>query len=340
MRGIVFSGDCTLELANFPDPTPGFGEVIVEIKASGMCGSDLHLYRRPRSALVAPTIVGHEPCGVVVAAGPGVFGKHAQIGNRVMVHHYQGCTGCDECRSGWPQLCQTAPPTVYGFDAHGAHANYMKVPATTLVPLDERLSFAAGAAISCGTGTAWGAFERIGLTGRDTIAIFGQGPVGLSATLLAKAQGARVIALDIDENRRRSAISFGADYVLNPRDGRTSEAIREVTDGRGASVALETSGASQAAQDALDSVRPWGTVCLVGIGAEINFSVANMLRSQVRILTSLTMSIQAQSACARFVVERGIDLDSLFTDRWTLDEAELAYQTFNRQSGGKGVFLS
>ncbi|GJH30066.1 zinc-binding dehydrogenase [Caballeronia novacaledonica] len=339
MRGIVFHGDCTLELANVPDPTPGFGEVVVEIKASGMCGSDLHLYRRPRSEIVAPKIVGHEPCGVVAAVGPGVVTKHAQIGNRVMVHHYHGCTCCDECHSGWPQLCQTAPATVYGFDAHGGHATYMKVPARTLVPLDERLSFAAGAAISCGTGTAWGAFERIGLTGRDTIAIFGQGPVGQSATLLAKAQGACVIALDIDENRRRAASSFGADYVLNPRDGRTSEAIREVTNGRGASVILETSGASAAAHDALNSVSPWGTVCLVGIGAEVNFSVAAMLRSQIRILTSLTMSIQAQHACSRFVVERGIDLDSLFTDRWALDQAELAYQTFNQQSGGKGVFL-
>jgi threonine dehydrogenase-like Zn-dependent dehydrogenase len=339
MRGIVFGGDCTLELANFPDPTPGLGEVVIEIKASGMCGSDLHFYRRPRSAMVAPKIVGHEPCGVVAAVGPGVVGKHAQIGTRVMVHHYHGCTSCEECRSGWPQLCRTAQATVYGIDAHGAHATYMKVSASTLVPLDERLSFAAGAAISCGTGTAWGAFERIGLTGRDTIAIFGQGPVGLSATLLAKAQGARVIALDIDENRRRSAASFGADSVLNPREGYMAEAIRELTNGRGVAVALETSGASAAAQDALDSVRPWGTVCLVGLGAEVNFSVANMLRTQIRIMTSLTMSIQAQNACARFVVDREINLDSLFTDRWALDQAELAYQSFNRQSGGKGVFL-
>lgn len=173
MRGIVFSGDCTLELANFPDPTPGTGEVVLEIKASGMCGSDLHFYRRSRSALAAPIIVGHEPCGVVVAAGPGVVGKLARVGSRVMVHHYHGCTNCEECRSGWPQLCQTTPATVYGIDAHGSHATYMKIPASTLVPLHECLSFAAGAAISCGTGTAWGAFERIGLTGRDTVVIYG-----------------------------------------------------------------------------------------------------------------------------------------------------------------------
>jgi threonine dehydrogenase-like Zn-dependent dehydrogenase len=215
----------------------------------------------------------------------------------------------------------------------------MKVPADTLVPLDERLSFEAGAAISCGTGTAWGAFERIGLTGRDTVAVFGQGPVGLSATLLAKAQGARVIALDIDESRRSTAQAFGADAMIDPRDGRVAEAIRELTAGKGASVSLETSGAAAANRDALDSVSPWGTVCLVGIGSEFSLSLARYLRTQVRILTSWTMSIQAQRACADFVVDRGIDLNALFTDRWRLDQAEEAYQTFNRQSGGKGVFV-
>ena len=339
MRGIVFRGDCTLELATFPDPTPGVGEVVLEIKASGMCGSDLHFYRLPGSALASSVIAGHEPCGVVVAVGPGVIEPHARIGARVMVHHYSGCMGCPDCRSGWPQMCRTTPITVYGTDAHGAHAPYMKVPAVTLVPLDERLSFAAGAAISCGTGTAWGAFERTGLTGRDTVAIFGQGPVGLSATLLAKAQGARIIALDIDENRRSTAKAFGADAVINPRDGRVAEAIRELTAGKGASVVLETSGAASANQDALDSVSPWGTVCLVGIGSEFSFSLAKYLRTQLRILTSWTMSVQGQRACADFVVERGIDLDALFTDRWRLDQADEAYQAFNRQSGGKGVFL-
>ncbi|MFP3554873.1 zinc-binding dehydrogenase [Paraburkholderia sp. SIMBA_049] len=117
------------------------------------------------------------------------------------------------------------------------------------------------------------------------------------------------------------------------------EAIRELTGGRGATMALETAGAASAGQDALQCVSPWGTVCLVGLGAELSFSLGKMLRTQLRILASWTMSVQAQKACADFVIERGIDLDKLFTDRWTLEQAEDAYQSFNRQSGGKGVFL-
>ena len=339
MRGVVFPGDRTVELMSFPDPTPGPGDVVVEIKASGMCGSDLHYYRRPKDPSATPLIAGHEPCGVVAAVGAGVLGPHARVGARVMVHHYQGCTDCEYCRSGWAQMCMTVPVTVNASNDHGAHAQFLKVPANTLVPLDDRLSFAAGAAISCGTGTAWGALERIGFTGRDTIAIFGQGPVGLSATMLAKAQGGTVIALDIDESRLTTAKAFGADHVVNPRDGKAVEAIKELTGGRGAAMALETAGAKVAGHDAIRSVKPWGTVCLVGLGSEATLSVTGFLRMQLRLMTSWTMSIQSQRACAEFVVERGLDLDSLFTDRWNLDQADEAYRVFDKQSGGKGVFL-
>ena len=100
---------------------------------------------------------------------------------------------------------------VFGGVGDGAHAKFMKVPAHTVVKLPEKLSFKTGAAISCGTGTAYGALKRLDLAGDETIAIFGQGPVGLSATQLAKAMGARVIALDISEERRELATQFGAD---------------------------------------------------------------------------------------------------------------------------------
>ena len=171
MRGVVFTGDRQLELMNFPDPTPGEGEVVVEMKASGMCGSDLHQYRRPKrggstGGLAAPTepvIAGHEPCGVVAAIGPG--GHRGAGADRPARHGapLQGLRTCNHCRSGWSQLCQEGTVLVYGNNAHGGHAKYMKVPAFTLVPLPDELSFVTGAAISCGTGTAYGALRRIRL---------------------------------------------------------------------------------------------------------------------------------------------------------------------------------
>jgi D-arabinose 1-dehydrogenase-like Zn-dependent alcohol dehydrogenase len=143
MRGVVFLGERKVELRSFPDPTPGPGEVVVEMKASGMCGSDLKFYRSPPGAAQAalglgtlsePFIGGHEPCGVVVARGLGVSEREAPTGKRVMDHHYAGCGVCAHCRVGWSQLCR-AGITVYGVTAHGGHADYLKVPARTLVPL-------------------------------------------------------------------------------------------------------------------------------------------------------------------------------------------------------------
>ena len=188
MLGVVFKGGRRIALERFPDPTPGPQQVVVEIKASGMCGSDLHAYRKA-TGKSDKIIGGHEPSGVIAALGPGVAGGAVRVGARVMVHHYHGCTTCEHCRSGWAQLCTNDETEIYGVNRNGAHARYMLVPADTLVPLDDRLSFAAGAAISCGTGTAWGALKRMGLSGRDTIAIFGQGPVGSRRRSLPPRRG-------------------------------------------------------------------------------------------------------------------------------------------------------
>src|SRR5262245_41130076 len=161
-----------------------------------------------------PFIAGHEPCGVVVARGPGVSAREAPDGQRVMDHHYAGCGTCPHCRVGWSQLCRSGI-TVYGVTAHGGHADYLKVPSRTLVPLPEELSFAEGAAVACGTGTAYGALRRMRIAGGDTLAVFGQGPVGLSATLLGRAMGARVIAVETTAERLKLAKDFGADSVVD-----------------------------------------------------------------------------------------------------------------------------
>ena len=113
--------------------------------------------------LSEPIIAGHEPCGVVAEVGPGVSEAEARVGQRVMDHHYCGCGVCPHCRVGWSQLCGNGF-VVYGVTANGAHADYMKVPARTLVPLPDELSFATGAAISCGTGTAYNALRRMDLS--------------------------------------------------------------------------------------------------------------------------------------------------------------------------------
>jgi threonine dehydrogenase-like Zn-dependent dehydrogenase len=313
-----------------------------------MCGSDLKFYRAADAtaalglgAISGPLIAGHEPCGVVAAVGPGVSPKQARVGQRVMQHHYRGCGACDHCSTGWMQLCVEGVAEVYGATGHGAHARYMKCPARTLVPLPDELSFAAGAAISCGTGTAWGALQRLTLTADQTIAVFGQGPVGLSATLLAAQMGARVIALDVNDARLERAREFGAQALINPtKTPDVVQAIRDLTHGRGAHASLDASSSPNARAQAVRCVRTWGKACFVGEGDSVTLDVSpDLLRRQVTLIGSWTFSTVGQAACAEYCADRGIDLDRLFTHRWTLDQAVEAYTLFDRQSDGKGVIV-
>jgi 2-desacetyl-2-hydroxyethyl bacteriochlorophyllide A dehydrogenase len=348
MRGVVFLGERKVELRSFPDPTPGPGEVVLEMKASGMCGSDLKFYRSPPGAAQAalglgnlsePFIGGHEPCGVVVARGAGVSEREAPIGQRVMDHHYSGCGVCAHCRVGWSQLCR-AGITVYGVTAHGGHADYLKVPAKTIVELPEELSFAEGAAVACGTGTAFGALKRMNLNGGDTLAVFGQGPVGLSATVLGVAMGARVIAVETSPERMKLAEEFGADAVVDASKEDPVQALKELTRGVGVDLALDCTGAAAARRAAVRCVKTWGTACYVGEGGDVTLDVSpDLLRRQVTLIGSWTFSAMGMRECAEFIANKRIPLERIFSHRWRLEQAAEAYRTFDTQTTGKGVFL-
>ena len=348
MRGVVFLGNRKLELREFPDPAPGPGEVVLEIKASGMCGSDLKFYRAAGNEAAAlglggtggPVIAGHEPCGVIAAVGPGVTMTEARVGQRVMNHHYKGCGQCKHCRQGWSQLCPKGI-VVFGVTGDGAHARYMRVPARTNVPLPEELSFEEGAAVSCGTGTAYGALKRLDVSGRDTLAVFGQGPVGLSATMLGAAMGARVIAVDIGPERLALAKEFGAESVINSKDTDPVAAIKQLTRGEGAETAMDCTGIPEARLAAVHSAATWGRVAFVGEGNTTTFDIsADLIRKQLTLVASWTFSALGQWECARFIAERRIPLTRLLTHRFKLEQADEAYRLFDTQTTGKGVFVS
>jgi threonine dehydrogenase-like Zn-dependent dehydrogenase len=322
--------------------------VVLEIKASGMCGSDLKFYRADGNETASlglggsgkKVIAGHEPCGVIAALGPGVSPNEGRVGQRVMNHHYEGCGHCKHCRVGWSQLCK-AGITVFGATGDGAHARYMKVPARTNVPLPDELTFEEGAAVSCGTGTAYGALKRIDVSGRDTLAVFGQGPVGLSATMLGVAMGARVIAVDIAPERLALAKEFGADAVVNSRETDPVKAIVELTHGEGAEATMDCTGLPEPRVAAVRSTATWGRMCFVGEGGATSIDVSrDLIRKQLTLVASWTFSSMGQWECARFVADRKIPLGRIFTDHFRLDEAADAYKRFDTQTTGKGVFTS
>ena len=336
MRGVIFEGNRKASIREFPDPKAGPGEAVIKIKASGLCGTDLHRYRGDDPVTM---ITGHEPCGVIAELGTG-SPETLKVGDRVMCHHYSGCGICEICSMGYEQLCPTGHVTYGGGTGHGANADYILVPSRTLVHLHDSLSFEEGAAISCGTGTAWNGLQKMNISGRDTVVVFGQGPVGLSGTLSAKSMGARVIGVDVVSERLELSKELGADHVVNASNDDPVAAILELTGGLGASASLETSGNPTARQQVLQCLAPFGRCCYVGVGgpAEIDFN-RDVIFKVITIFGSWTFSKAELIEISRFFAETRAPLSKLITHRYSLDQAEEAFKEFDSSTTGKCVFV-
>jgi threonine dehydrogenase-like Zn-dependent dehydrogenase len=176
------------------------------------------------------------------------------------------------------------------------------------------------------------------LAGGSTLAVFGQGPVGLSATVIGAAMGARVIAVETNAERRALAKQFGADVAIDAAD--SEKALKDLTRGEGVDLALDCTGIPAARLAAVRSAKTWGTVCYVGEGGEVTLDVSrDLLRKQLTLIGSWTFSAMGQAECARFVADNKIPLEKIFSHRWKLDQAEEAYRVFDTQSTGKGVIV-
>jgi propanol-preferring alcohol dehydrogenase len=336
VQSILFPGDGTVRLEESPEPTPGEGEVVVQVRASGMCGSEMHFYHG-NFDFDHSMIQGHEPCGVIHSVGPNVPSSVAKPGDSVMIHHYWGCGSCRRCHEGWAQMCESKEAAkTMAISAHGGHAPLLLVPANTLMPLPEGLSFKAGAAIGCGTGTAWGAIKRLGSISDTTVVVFGQGPIGLSAVMFASSMGARVIAVDVNASRLGQATHFGADLVINSLEEDLVEEVEKFTGGRLADVIIETSG--RASSDALSVLGTFGRGVFTGLPGHTEFRTQDIYKKQWTLMTSWTMSWSEQARCADYIKAHNLPVDDLFSHSWRLDQAAEAYEWFAKQDAGKGVF--
>ena len=340
MRGAVLVGDRQVALQEFPDPEPRFGEVVVRTKASGLCGSELHsLYQPTREQRQQEStwgyIGGHEPAGIVDKVGPGVEGL--QVGDRVMVYHIQGCGHCKYCRAGWMLHCQVAKRS-YGWDIHGGHADMILVKAANCVRIPDELSFVDGACCACGVGTAYQASKRVGISGRDRVAVFGLGPVGLGGVMLAKAMGAQVIGVDLLPERLELARQLGADAVIDAAAQDPVAAIRDMTAGEGAEVAVDYSGHPQARNNALDCVRIWGRVAFVG---ERNLTTINpspqMLHKQLTVVGSWVFGLWELQELGAFLVRQHLHPESMVTHRFPLERIAEALKLFDTGKTGKVI---
>ena len=250
-----------LSLETVPDPVCEADGVVVKVLACGICRSDWHGWVGEHAKVKPGAIPGHEYCGEVVEAGP-LAGWIA--GDKIIAPFILACGECPECRSGQTTTCRAQ--RVPGFGEPGAYAEYVSVPhAHNLTRLPDFLTPALAAGLGCRVTTAYHALTgRAGLQAGEWLAIHGTGGIGLSALLIGKALGARIVAVDVVADRLTHALSLGAEHVINAAEGDTAARIREVTGG-GAHVSIEALGIEATANASIECLRPLGRHVQVGL---------------------------------------------------------------------------
>ena len=245
MTAAYLPGNSTVELRTVAVPAPGHGEVLLRVKSSTICGSDIrciyheHLGKGPEG--YQGVIAGHEPCGLIVAAGDGC--RRFKTGDRVIVYHISGCGVCNDCRRGYMISCTSEKyRRAYGWQRDGGMADYMVAEEKDLIALPEELSYSDGAQVACGFGTVYEGLEKIGINGNHAVLITGLGPVGLASAALCRKLGAeKIIGIDVVPERMKIAIDLGlCDEVLASGTDNV-EQVKELTGGFGVERAVDCS---------------------------------------------------------------------------------------------------
>jgi threonine dehydrogenase-like Zn-dependent dehydrogenase len=344
VAGLAFPGDSTVRLQDFDIGEPGPTEVRLAVKASGICGSDLHTFLAP-NGLRAPDgetliVAGHEPAGVIESVGSAVTGY--RVGDRVLVHHILGCGTCDNCHRGYPVVCRSASRIAYGGGRDGGHAPLLLAEERSLIPLPDELSFVDGAMIACGVATAYSALLKTEVHAGDRLLVTGLGPVGLAVTLLASDMGVIVIGADLNADRLTEATRHGLAHALVSTSGPEATAeILALTDGRGVDAAVECSGAVPARLLCLEAAGVWGRVIYVGVGRQdISFSPTELvLKKLLTLRGSWVSSIAEMEELTQHLARRGMHPDSLVGETFSIEQGEEAYRRFAAGATGKLAFV-
>jgi threonine dehydrogenase-like Zn-dependent dehydrogenase len=310
MKVVKAFGPKDLRVVEAPASIPGNGDVLVAVRASGLCGSDKWYWN-----VEGPTeyIAGHEVAGEVVALGG--FVTTLKIGDPVAINNVKGCGYCDECRAGRFVRCSNSITHM----GHG-FSEFVVAPERNCLLLDEKVSYEEGCLIFDNWGTPYGAIERAGISAGDQVVVSGCGPIGLGAVVLAKLFGARVIAIDPLKSRREAAIRLGADNALVPSEN-TAEEIKKLTGGSGTSTVFECSGKGQAYDMAFSALKIGGTLVSIGEGAKFEFCPSETLISKhLNMLGTLYSTMEQGRRVQELIVKGLIDPLCFVTHRFTLEE--------------------
>lgn len=318
MKAIYPFGSRDFRLVDLPDPIPAAGQVLVAVKASGICGSDKWLWREEHPI---QQVHGHEVAGEVVALGRDVH--FLQVGDRVAVNNVVGCGECPACRSGAFVLC---PRWDGSQDVGGGFGELVAAPERNCLRLAEEIDFETGCQIFDNFGTPYNAIDWAKIGPADDVLVSGLGPIGLAAVILASLRGAYVIALDPLPYRQELALKFGARLALAPGK-ETAETVRHHTDGLGVKVALECSGKAPAYPIAQACLRHQGTLIVIGEGGQWDLRPSELvIRKHLSIVGSWYSSMSQGSQIQDLILQKKLDPKVLVTHRGPLAEFPRLFQ--------------
>ncbi len=292
-----------LALEEIEDPVAGPGEVLVRITAAAMCHTELHFESGLLDLGVAPLTLGHEIVGRVEEVGEGV--DPARRGERVVLYYYLGCGRCRHCRAGDEQLCPQLTAE-YGFISDGGYAELAVVPERNAVALPDAISDVDAAPIGCGVTTAVHAAKLAALAADEWAVIYGVGGVGFGLVQLARARGARPIAVGRTPAKLAKAAELGAEVTIDAAAGSVGERVKEATGGRGADVVFECVGSAESMAEASAALGRRGRLVFIGY-SEASFTVhpIQLVVFEQRVLGSVGATLQDLYE-AIDVVERGV----------------------------------
>jgi len=340
MQGAYLPGNSTVALRPVPVPEPGHSEVLIRMKASTICGSDIrciyheHLGKGPEG--YQGFIAGHEPSGQIVKAGPGCrrFGE----GDRVIVYHISGCGVCNDCRRGYMISCTSEKyRRAYGWQRDGGMADYLLAEEKDLIHLPNELSYADGAQVACGFGTVYEGLQKVGISGNDSVLVTGLGPVGLATAALCRKLGAtRIYGIDVIEERLKLARELRLCDEVFPSGPDNVTEVKQLTGGFGVERAVDCSANDAARVTAIRATRKWGRIVFLGEGGKVEFNPSpDIIHDQKTIFGSWVTSTWLMEELVEHLVRWNLHPADLVTHRFQLDRAGEAYALMASGKCGK-----
>jgi threonine dehydrogenase-like Zn-dependent dehydrogenase len=340
MTAVFLPGDSTVEMRTVPVPTPGHGEVLLRMKASTICGSDIrciyheHLGKGPEG--YQGVIAGHEPCGQIVVTGEGC--RRFKPGDRAIVYHISGCGVCNDCRRGYMISCTSEKyRRAYGWQRDGGMAEFMVAEEKDLIALPDKLSYADGAQVACGFGTVYEGLEKIGINGNHAVLITGLGPVGLATAALGRKLGAnKIIGIDVVLERMKIAFDLGlCDHVLASGADNVEE-VKKLTGGFGVERAVDCSAHPAARATAIRATRKWGKIVFIGEGGKVEINPsADLIHDQKTLYGSWVTSTWLMEELVERLIRWNLHPADIITHRFPLRRAEEAYALMASGKCGK-----